>query len=103
MLDGTTVYGIWINGVLDQNSLTSTNPFKGSQLNNPRSSIVSVGSVGSLQNAQFGSGIVRTSQIVAGPPRINLTGGMLAGGFVGTASPFVNQRGSIVSVIGPGG
>lgn len=102
MNNGTTVYGIWINGILDQNSLTSNNPFKGSQIN-PRSSIVSVGSVGSLQNAQFDSNIVRTSQIVAGPPVINLKGGMLAGGFIGTASPFINQRGSIVSVIGSGG
>lgn len=103
MLDGTTVYGIWINGVLDQNSLTANNPFRGSQIQNPRSSIVSVGSVGSLQNVRFDSNIARTSQIIAGPPVINLKGGILGGGFIGKASPFVNNRGSVISVVGPGG
>lgn len=99
---GTTVYGIWINGVLDQTSLTTTNPNQGGNMNQSgfRGSTASIGSIGSIN---FGSGLVRTSQIVPGPPMPNLRGGMLAGGFVGMASPFVNQRGSIVSVIGPGG
>jgi hypothetical protein len=68
-----------------------------------RGSIASFGSIGSIQNVQFGSAIARTSQIINGPPTINLNQGILNGGFRGTASPFVNQRGSIVSVIGPGG
>lgn len=103
--DGSIVYGIWINGVLDQTSLTSVNPNRGSQIvpSVIRASNVSVGSIGSIQNGQIGSGIIRTSQITPGPPILNLTGGMLAGGFIGQASPFVNQRGSIVSVVGPSG
>ena len=99
--NGTTVYLIWINGVPDESSISTTNPFQqGSQLQNPRESNASIGSIPTIPG--YG-GVGRTSLVVNGPPIVNLRGGILAGGFVGKMSPFVGPRGSIVSVIGPGG
>lgn len=93
---GQIVYGLWLDGVVDPKSLSVTNPF-GSSLD-LRGSIVSNASMTSLI---LPVGIARGSQIMNGPPILNLPGGMINQGFMGSAVPSA-LRGSTLSVLGPG-
>lgn len=91
-----TIYGLWVNGIVDQNSLSMTNTF-GSSLD-LRGSVVSNGSISSMI---LPVGITRGSQITNGPPILNMPGGIINQGFTGSTSPLP-LRGSTLSVLGAG-
>lgn len=94
--NGQTVYGLWLNGVVDPNSLSSINTF-GSAFD-LKGSVVSNGSMVSMI---LPPGITKGSQIMNGPPILNLPGGIINQGFTGSTSP-IPLRGSTLSVLGPG-
>lgn len=94
---GQAVYGLWLNGVVDTNSLSVENTYE-SALDNFRDSVVSNASMNSVL---IGPGLIRASQVNGGPPILNLPGGIIGGGFTGVTTP-IPFRGSNVSLIGPG-